>query len=301
MSDGPLLRLLEMARRELGAEDARVEIGGAEPADDCLVWVRLSESRRVVVRFAQPTIDREKARERLLTLVEAYSGTAAAASEQRMGPPGALTQALLNEQLGMLSERLDAARVIVIDDTSPVIWGSSDPFQRSMGGVEEAMRTTQVFSSCAEAGLDFLQMLVDGVPEVGRKLAELRVPRPLSDAILREIELLHAQRPTVDAGGWRAVLLSARAIARMRHHPVLKAVRPRARSVVREEGFGLLAKPFASSYWILAVFDRDFSELHAEGAVVRALPRVERLVLALPPLNPPPTKARVVRLRRAKD
>ncbi len=300
MTDGPLLRLLDMVRRELGAEDARVEIGGEEPAEPRVLWVRLSESRRVVVRFAEPPQDRDGLKGRLLALVEAYAGTATPSKSRRRGPPGALTQALLNEQLGMLAERLDAIRIVVIDDVSPVVWGSSDPFQRSEHGVEEAMRTARVVASSAEAGIDFAELLVAGIEEAGRRLGEAGVSRELTGGILREIGLLRAERVVMDEDGWRAVVIAARAIAHMRHRPVLQAVPPRARRVLHGEGFGLLAKPFASSYWLVAAFDGSFSELHVEGAVVRVLPRVERLVLALPPLDPPPSKARVLRLRRPK-
>jgi len=47
---------------------------------------------------------------------------------------------------------------------------------------------------------------------------------------------------------------------------------------------------------VVLVFDHSFSELHAEGALVRALPRLERMVLSLPPIEPPPRGAKVVKL-----
>ena len=45
------------------------------------------------------------------------------------------------------------------------------------------------------------------------------------------------------------------------------------------------------------MFDGPFSELHAEAATLKALPMIERLVLALPPIDPGPRGgARVIDL-----
>lgn len=300
MTDGPLLRLLEMVQRELGADDARVEIGGKAPDSDQFVWVRLSETRRVVAFFETPPLDPDGARERLLALVEAFSGTATSVASRRGRPPGALTRALLNEQLGMLAERLDALRVVVIDDGSPVVWGSSDPFQRSESGVEEALRTARVAIASADSGLNFIELLTVGLDEAERVLTERGVDRSLAGSILREIDVLRAGRIAHDPDAWSALVLTTLAIAQLRNRPMLHAVQPRVRRVVHEDGFGLLAKPFASSYWLVSVFDRQFSELRVEGTIVRVLPRIERLVLALPPVDPPPLRARVVPLHRDK-
>lgn len=300
MTDGPLLRLLEMVQRELGAADARIEIGGQEPRSASSVWVGLSESRRVVALFDEPPADPAKAREKLVALVEAFSGTASESAAQSTRPPGALTRALLNEQLGMLTERVDSVRIVVIDETSPVIWGSSDPFQRSAGGVDEAIRTAEVDAAAGRAGLDFASLLASGLEAAGRELADAGVEPALTGRVLNEIELLHADRITRDPASWQALVLSARAIARLRYRPVLQAVHPRIRRVEHGERFGFLAKPFASSYWLVAVFDQPFSELRVEGTVVRVLPRIERLVLALPPVDPPPSRGHVVPLHRPK-
>jgi hypothetical protein len=45
---------------------------------------------------------------------------------------------------------------------------------------------------------------------------------------------------------------------------------------------------FAGIYLLLLVFDAPFDELRAERAVIDQLPRIERLVLALPPMDPSP-------------
>jgi hypothetical protein len=69
---------------------------------------------------------------------------------------------------------------------------------------------------------------------------------------------------------------------------------------LREEGFGLLVRSFAGIYALVVAFDHAFDEIRAERAVRDALPRIERLVLALPPLDPDPLPAGVVALRRRR-
>jgi hypothetical protein len=71
--------------------------------------------------------------------------------------------------------------------------------------------------------------------------------------------------------------------------------------VVSNEGFGYLAQSFAGIYLLVLVFETSFDEVRAERATLDALPRIERLVLALPPLDPRPAPmANVVRLRRPR-
>jgi hypothetical protein len=48
------------------------------------------------------------------------------------------------------------------------------------------------------------------------------------------------------------------------------------------------------------VFDGPFSELHAEGALIHALPAIERLVTSLPPRDPAAGGAKVAVLRRLR-
>jgi hypothetical protein len=63
----------------------------------------------------------------------------------------------------------------------------------------------------------------------------------------------------------------------------------------------LLAHSFAGIYLLVVVFVAPFDELRAERAILESLPRIERLVLALPPLDPSPdTGAGVVALRRPR-
>ena len=67
-----------------------------------------------------------------------------------------------------------------------------------------------------------------------------------------------------------------------------------------EPQFGYFARGFANIYLLLIVFEGAFSELPVESAVVHALPSIEHLLLALPPLDPDPIAKRgqVIPLRR---
>jgi hypothetical protein len=62
------------------------------------------------------------------------------------------------------------------------------------------------------------------------------------------------------------------------------------------DGFEVIARPFAGLYVVAAVFQGAVSEPQALGALLHAMPIIERLVLALPPVDPPPGGAKVVRM-----
>ncbi len=61
------------------------------------------------------------------------------------------------------------------------------------------------------------------------------------------------------------------------------------RHVERSGQAPFVAHSFAGIYLLVLVYDAPFDELRAERTIVEALPRVERLVMALPPLDPSPT------------
>jgi hypothetical protein len=98
------------------------------------------------------------------------------------------------------------------------------------------------------------------------------------------------------------VLLSRRAVHAVRGWPELGALRKGRHMRKMEQGDpSVLAHSFASIYIVLLVFDVPFDELRAERAVIDALPRIEGLVLALPPLDPEPTQgAGALAMRRPR-
>jgi hypothetical protein len=80
----------------------------------------------------------------------------------------------------------------------------------------------------------------------------------------------------------RRFVLAMRAIAAARRGPA------DARVVTAEtDPLGWLARRFAGIYRLVLAFDGQYSELHAEAAIIRALPVIERIVTGLPPFDGP--------------
>ena len=69
----------------------------------------------------------------------------------------------------------------------------------------------------------------------------------------------------------------------------------------RDDSYGCVARSFAGIYVLIIVYDGPFDELRAERTVADGLPRIERLVLALPPLDPKPAPiAGIMAVRRGR-
>ena len=96
-------------------------------------------------------------------------------------------------------------------------------------------------------------------------------------------------------------VVSRRALYIVRGLPDLAALR-KGKHLRHADSAGdvpFVVHSFAGIYLLVLVFDAPLDELRAERAIIEALPRIERLVLALPPLEPPPYGG-VVALRRSK-
>jgi hypothetical protein len=93
--------------------------------------------------------------------------------------------------------------------------------------------------------------------------------------------------------------LRERAIGELRGLPQMGALHRGGHLALslREDTFGYVVRSFAGIYVVCVIFDHAFDEIRAERALRESLPRVERLVLALPPLDPEPVPAGVVALR----
>ena len=98
---------------------------------------------------------------------------------------------------------------------------------------------------------------------------------------------------------WSRHLASRKAVAAIRALPETGTLHKggHVHVTVNDAGFGYVARSFAAIYVLVVVYDRPFDELGAERAVRAALPAVERLVVALPPLDPEPRMAGVVAIR----
>lgn len=105
---------------------------------------------------------------------------------------------------------------------------------------------------------------------------------------------------SVDEG--RLAEASRHALEAVRGLVELPAIRKgkRVRHVERDGAAPFLVHSCAGIYLLTLVFADAFDELRAERAILESLARIERLVLALPPLDPdPPRKgAGAVAMRR---
>lgn len=277
-----LLRLLELVRRDLGAEDARAEIGGAEPADPRLVFAPHPGGFRVVAVFAQVPAEPERVRARLGELLDSFAGVTADVELGEVRVEVSIARRL-DSELELLAERVAAARAFVVDRDSPVIWGSSG--KRFMDdGVDVIVRLMDVLSRARQAGIDAEALSALDAEAAERSLVARGLDLWSARFLAKELARCR------DTGEVRRELAASMALARLREEWP-------SRAVFREGGFGALTRGFAGIYALVLAFDGTFSELHAEGLMLRALPLIERLVLSLPPVEPPDKPGKVVRLR----
>ncbi|MFN7700356.1 MAG: hypothetical protein ACK5U8_20850 [Deltaproteobacteria bacterium] len=272
----PLLRFLGLVERELGVAQARIELSAHAPEAEA-IWAPMAHGFRVVVS-AETTRDASELRARLASLVESFSGVLAEAAlpAVRETPP---TVATLEETLDLLAHRARAESAWVIDDSTPEIWGGSLPHEGL--DVEHALRIARI-SASAERGSITLPELVAMHSNGGARawLLERGVEPAEAKALERDLDALPR---TIPDG---AVLRTLQALAAVR----TKTTPPGP----------TLARRFAGIYELVLVFSGPYSELHAEAAVLRALPLIERLVASLPPRDPVATGAKVAVLRRLR-
>lgn len=275
-----LLRLLELVRRELEAEDAHVRLGGRRALDSREVAYELRPGCRVVVRFAEPPARPERTAARLAELAEAFTGTVEQAVEGLgSGLPRPTGGHALTQTLADLRDATGAAVALVVDRQSPVIWGCSDPAlglrdrpaARLLAGALATLRAQGVDPMDEAAAID---------PETAGSAA-LGLAR----------RSLHAAERAQPGG-------AARLVATTRTLLALDDAFEAPTRLPEGDEPGLASKGFGGLYRVALVFTRPFSPLRVEGVLRRALPIIERHVLELPPLDPEPKGGRVLPLRR---
>ena len=280
MGDAGLLRFLELVKRELQAEDARLEIGGAPPSDPLAVWTPAGPSRRLVACFATAPSDPEDQRARLEALVEAFRGVA---TEQAAGVEVAaatLAPAGLDGEVAVLAERAGAAAALVVDASSPRVWGCSRP---------ELRYDVDLLMELANAA----QRVAGGEPDQGALLDRLRQLTGPVDA-----RLMVLLSNVEDDGLLGELLLCGRAIraarTQLRKAPTSLGSLRQLERFAHGEAF---VRSIGGIYLLVLVFDDAFSELRVEGVVKRARGHLEDLLAALPPDEPPPKGGRLLPLR----
>jgi hypothetical protein len=260
-----LARFLALVRRELGAVEVRVlqpeDAVDADP-DPTELRTPLPEGRVLSARFPAEPDDRAAKVSRLDALASTFDPALLDAAPRRSRPAPAVT---LLDELKALCERAAAVNTLIIDANSPVVWGAAHP-----------------------------EGLVGDAPLDSTPVVPIAGPRPRPPA-----------RDDASPGAIEARLknTSRKALRAIRGLIAASSLRKgkRVRHVERAGPSPYLAHSFAGIYLAIVVFDAPFDELRAERAMVEALPRIERLVLALPPLDPSPrTGGGVVSIRRSR-
>ncbi|MBW2524149.1 MAG: hypothetical protein JRI23_08235 [Deltaproteobacteria bacterium] len=296
-SDAELIRWLELVRRSLDAADARIEIGGQAPSLPTRIWSELAAGRRVVVLFDEPPADPDARQARLHVLVESFAGMTGG------DPPAATSRApsdaRLSDALARLTVRADALQAMVLDVTSPVLWASSHERPAIAVDDETLERRGRLFEACLEAGIDpavWLAGRTAGSAAADSALDGGAMERDLAE----ELSGILQRERSATASDWRRFVQATRAAASFRRVTAHANRLPVALATPGKAGSSpsWLARSFASIYALLLVFEQPPSQLRAEGAMVKALGTIQRLVLSLPPVDPPPPGGRVIRLRR---
>jgi hypothetical protein len=141
------------------------------------------------------------------------------------------------------------------------------------------------------AGMDVEPMLAD------RRLVDLALRwkhrRAVGDVFrVATPETADERRIVADAvrTRWERHFASRMAIELVRRRPEMPALRKGGHLVfgASTDRFGCIARSFAGIYVLVLVFRGAYDEIKAKHAISRALPAIERLVLALPPRDPSP-------------
>ncbi len=288
-------RLLELVQRQLDADDARVEFGGKDPTDPRQLFCALPSGGRLVVCFYQPPPARASVQGRLEALAEAFGATGDRGRDDRPVTSGSALIRRLDDELVALADATTALATVVVDDKSPVLWGTSLP-RDGDEDVDAAVAVGRTLESASSASGPSTPIWEAAPAKAVGLLRQAGAPAAVLRRLQERLDRLPEAAGAVDPGYWKAHLSLARALAEIRS-PEASPSDGLTRAGHRV-GFGFLARPFAAIYRLLLVFEGDFSELHAEGRLLRALPAIEPLVLALPPVDPPRGAARVIPLRR---
>jgi hypothetical protein len=283
-------RFVQLAKRELAADDVRLlALGEATPEAPNVLVSRLADGRHVVASFASPPKDHEALERRLSMLASTFAeALATPPSEKTRARPRPATS--LHEELKALSARARALDVVVIDTDSPVVWGCASVPARPRARNELLLR--EVSDRELTSHVDDDSGPLSDAESDERSLRESRpMLAPESAQVISDDDVPDVSETT------------RRAITAVRRLPALDGLHKgrHLRHVERDATF-LLALSFSGIYILCLVFEGDFDELRAERAAADALPRIERLVQALPPLdpNPPQPMGGVVALRRRR-
>jgi hypothetical protein len=275
-------RFVTLAKRDLHAEDVRIlDAGEPTPEADNVLVNRLLDGRHVIVTFAEAPKDRDALARRLAILANTFSSALLSRPSDRLRarPPIASS---LHEELKALAARSRAVDVVVIDTDSPVVWGSATIATQPRARNEILLRDLSDRELASHASDDESGPLL-GVLDL-QPPSDSDIPRRDSAPVPAESSARMSGREHDDHAE-----LTRRAVAALRQLPALEGLhKGRHLRHAEQARDHWLAVSFSGIYLLCLVFDGEFDELRAERAASDSLPRIERLVLALPPLDPEP-------------
>ena len=285
-------RFLDLVRRELDCHDAYFQLGGEAPDTPRTLAVEISERWRVVAVLptsADAAPDTEALTAKLRALVLSFSSLPSTLRTRKPSLASPQTRDEVDEALALLARQAKALRAVVIDEDSPVLWGSSE-LPHGQEDVEAAMWIGELADSAAAAELDLVELVQLEPAALETALETLDSPK-LRQRLLRKLPRIRELGSQRDAEAWAAHFTSCRAIAALRRAP--------ERHEAMRDDLGWIARDFAGIYHVLLIYPGPFSELDAARPLLKALPAIEKLVLALPPVEPPPrANARVLSFKR---
>jgi len=292
LSDHSITRLLDLITRELGALESRIEFGGTPPDDASTLWATLPGGWRVVTRFDNPRDDAKQLSLKLRQLAASFFEVPPEPPRPYAEGYTNWTTRRLDDELCSLAARTGAVSAVVIDFQSPVLWGTSEP-RIGDENVTSAQKLAQLAEMAERGGIRLVDLTNLPEDQLEEALARAELNEGSRATLRRELGRLRA----LDSKQRFAEVLTSRAIAKVRRPGTEDApATGHFREVVHQEDLGYLARSFSGIYVALLVFKNTYSELHAEAALLHALPVIERLVFALPPIEPPPKGGQVVKL-----
>lgn len=271
-----LLRFLDLCATELGGVEAKLEVGGNDPEDERVVWAKTDAGFRLLVTFDAVPADRSGKVTRLSALADSFGEVERVAL--RALPSSHLSPARreLGELLAEVASLAGAERAVVFDDASPVVFGDSHDRVRPLD-VGDAIFAARSITRMKMSAVELAEVL-DALDTTDPSISDA--------AALAQLEAVTRPPPGASRAGQLRLCLAIQAV---------RDAEAETRRV-REGAAPHLSRPFATVYRAVLVFAESFSEIRADGHLVRALSAIEKKTLSLPPLDPK-GGARVRRLR----
>ncbi len=261
-------RLLALVCRDLGASRAWLEYASGPAEDPAVIGIPVRGGWRLCAAMPEPPPDAQALSAQLQELARSFEHVTIEASTDAPSPAvHAGPDPQLQQTLDALVERIGAHAAWVIDERSPIVWGTSS----SGEWLEGLERARDIGAVIGDASAQTIVGWTQG-QQLPPPPADLHTLRPALEAVLADHD---AER----------LLFTYAALAR--------ASSERDDWSWEREGLHAITRSFAAIYRLVVFFDAPFSPLHAETTITRAMPVIERQMTEHPPIDPTPKGARV--------